>query len=199
MTLSPVILLSISYVIGSIPFGLLLGTSLVGVDVRKHGSGNIGATNVLRTLGFPFGFVTFLLDASKGLAVVLLGRALGANDWVIAASGLAVVAGHNWSIFLGFRGGKGIATTFGFIFAIMPPVGLILAAVWLGLVCAFRYASLGSMVGVAATPIAAYFMGYPSAYVIVCAILAVLAVVRHRSNIERLLSGTENKFALRAK
>lgn len=172
---------------------------MVGVDVREHGSGNIGTSNVLRILGFPIGFVTFLLDTLKGMAAVFLARAFGADDILIAASGLAAVAGHNWSIFLGFRGGKGIATTFGFIFAIMPPVGLILAAVWLGLVCAFRYASLGSMVGVAATPIAAYFMGYPSAYVIVCAILAVLAVVRHRSNIERLLSGTENKFALRAK
>jgi glycerol-3-phosphate acyltransferase PlsY len=142
VTLSPVVLLSLSYVIGSIPFGLLLGSSLLGVDVRKHGSGNIGASNVLRILGFPVGFVTFLLDALKGMAVVFLARVFGADDILIAASGLAVVAGHNWSIFLGFRGGKGVATTFGFFLALMPPVSLIMAAVWVALVWAFRYASL---------------------------------------------------------
>ncbi|MDD4336118.1 MAG: glycerol-3-phosphate 1-O-acyltransferase PlsY [Firmicutes bacterium] len=196
MTLSPVVLLSLSYVIGSIPFGLMLGSSLLGVDVRKHGSGNIGASNVLRILGFPIGFVTFLLDALKGMAAVFIARAFGAEDVWIAASGLAAVAGHNWSIFLGFRGGKGVATTFGFLLASMPPVGLILAVVWMALVGAFRYASLGSMVGVAITPIAAYFLGYPSAYIATCAVLAVFVVVRHTSNIRRLISGTENKFVL---
>lgn len=199
MTLSPVVLLSLSYIIGSIPFGLLLGSSLLGVDVRKHGSGNIGASNVLRILGFPVGFVTFLLDASKGMAAVFLARAFGAEDILIAASGLACVAGHNWSIFLGFRGGKGVATTFGFFLASMPPVSLILAIVWLGLVWVFRYASLGSMVGVAITPIAAYFLGYPPVYIATCAILAVFVVVRHKSNIRRLISGTENEFVLRPK
>jgi len=199
VTLSPVVLLSLSYVIGSIPFGLLLGSSLLGVDVRKHGSGNIGASNVLRILGFPVGFVTFLLDALKGMAVVFLARVFGADDILIAASGLAVVAGHNWSIFLGFRGGKGVATTFGFFLALMPPVSLIMAAVWVALVWAFRYASLGSMVGAAITPIAAYFLGYPSVYAVTSAILAVFVVVRHTSNIRRLISGTENKFVLRPK
>ena len=172
---------------------------MVGVDVREHGSGNIGTSNVLRILGFPIGFVTFLLDTLKGMAAVFLARAFGADDILIAASGLAAVAGHNWSIFLGFRGGKGVATTFGFFLAAMPQVGLLLAIVWIALVWAFRYASLGSMVGVSITPIAAYFLGYPLVYIATCAVLAVFVVLRHTSNIRRLISGTENRFVLRPK
>lgn len=197
MNLHPLLVVVLSYLVGSIPFGVILGSRLAGLDVRKYGSGNIGATNVLRTLGFRFAACTFVLDTLKGAFAVWLARLAGLSPAWIAASGAAAVAGHNWPVWLGFRGGKGIATTFGFVLLAMPSVGIVVAAVWVTLILVCRYASVASMLAVASSPVAALLAGYPREYATVCALFALSAVVRHVSNIRRLLSGTENKFVLK--
>lgn len=197
MSPQPLLVVVLSYLVGSIPFGVILGSRLAGVDIREYGSGNTGATNVLRTLGFPFAASTFVLDTLKGASAVWMARLAGLGPGWTAAAGAAAVAGHNWPVWLRFRGGKGIATTFGFVLLAMPPVGAMLAVVWVAVVAACRYASVASMVGVAATPFAALLGGYPREYVAVCALFALSAVIRHRSNIRRLLSKTENKFGVK--
>lgn len=199
MTLQPLLVVVLSYLVGSIPFGVILGSRLAGLDIRRYGSGNIGATNVLRTLGFRFAAFTFLLDTLKGAFAFWMAQASGLGPAWIAAAGAAAVAGHNWPVWLRFRGGKGIATTFGFVLFAMPYVGLTLAVVWIVVVAMCRYASVASMLAVAATPIAAFVRGYPIAYVAVSVLFAVSAVIRHLSNIRRLLSGTENRFGVRLK
>ncbi|HNY68289.1 MAG TPA: glycerol-3-phosphate 1-O-acyltransferase PlsY [Bacillota bacterium] len=195
--LHPLLVVLLSYLVGSIPFGVILGSRLGGLDVRKHGSGNIGATNVLRTLGLGFAVCTFLLDTAKGAFALWLARSSGLGPAWIAAAGAAVVVGHNWPVWLAFRGGKGIATTFGFLLFAMPSVGIVVAVVWVAVIVAFRYASVASMVAIACSPIAAFLAGYPREYTLVCLLFALSAVIRHISNIRRLLSGTENKFVLK--
>lgn len=199
MRVLPVLVVALSYFLGSVPFGVILGSIWAGVDVRKFGSGNIGATNVLRTLGFPFAFATFLLDAAKGALPVYLARRAGAGPGMLALAGIAAVVGHNYPAFIRFRGGKGIATSWGFILSAMPQVGLVFAVVWIITVVLTRFASLGSILGAAATPLACIILHLPWQYTVACAILAVLAGVRHKSNIQRLRSGTENKFSLKTK
>lgn len=195
--LHPLLVVLLSYMAGSIPFGVILGSRLGGLDVRKHGSGNIGATNVLRTLGLGFALCTFALDTGKGAFAFWLAHVSGLSPAWTAAAGAAAVAGHNWPLVLRLRGGKGIATTFGFIVFAMPSVGIVLAAVWLAVIVICRYASVASMLSVASSPIAAFLAGYPREYIIVCLLLALSAVVRHVSNIRRLANGTENKFVLK--
>jgi len=197
VNLRPLLVVVLSYLVGSIPFGVILGSRLAGLDVRKHGSGNIGATNVLRTLGLGFAACTFVLDTGKGAFAFWLAHISGLSPAWTAAAGAAAVAGHNWPLVLRFRGGKGIATTFGFLLFAMPSVGIVVAAVWVAVIIACRYASVASMLAVAASPIAAFLAGYPRAYIVVCLLLALSAVARHTSNIRRLLTGTENKFVLK--
>ena len=197
MNLRPFLVLALSYLVGSIPFGVILGSRLAGLDVRKHGSGNIGATNVLRTLGLGFAACTFVLDTGKGAFAFWLARLSGLSPAWTAAAGAAAVAGHNWPLWLRFKGGKGIATTFGFMLFAMPSVGIVVAAVWLAVIIVCRYASVASMLAIASSPIAAFLAGYPREYIVVCLLLALTAVARHRSNIRRLATGTENKFVLK--
>ncbi|OPZ63321.1 MAG: Glycerol-3-phosphate acyltransferase [Firmicutes bacterium ADurb.Bin506] len=197
MTASGAAILILAYLLGSIPFGVILGRAWTGVDVRKHGSGNIGATNVLRTLGFRFALATFVLDAFKGVLPVLLARVVGQGHGVVVLAGIAAVVGHNWPVFLGFRGGKGIATSWGFISAAVPAAGLVFALTWIAVVIVTRYASLGSMIGAAATPVVCLLVGAPWQYVMACIVIAVFAVVRHRANIRRLLEGNENTLHLK--
>ncbi len=194
MTSAAAIVLILAYLIGSIPFGVILGRAWTGVDVRKHGSGNIGATNVLRTLGLRFAAATFVLDAGKGAVAVLLARAIGAGHGVAALAGLLAVVGHNWPVFLDFRGGKGIATSWGFITATVPAAGLAFALIWVAIVIVTRYASLGSMIGAAATPIVCILVSAPWQYVAACTVVAVFAVLRHGANIRRLRAGNENRI-----
>lgn len=194
MTLAAAVVLILAYLIGSIPFGVILGRAWTGVDVRKHGSGNIGATNVLRTLGLRFAAATFVLDAGKGAVAVLLARAIGAGHGVAALAGLLAVVGHNWPVFLDFRGGKGIATSWGFITATVPAAGLAFALIWVAIVIVTRYASLGSMIGAAATPIVCILVSAPWQYVAACTVVAVFAVLRHGANIRRLRAGNENRI-----
>ena len=188
------------YVVGSVSFAVLIARAH-GVDIFKLGSGNPGATNVLRNLGKKSGYACFLLDAFKGVAGALIGLGLarygdsGYSADLFAIFGLAgAILGHSYSLFLGFRGGKGVATSIGGLLVIMPWVILLGVAVWLLVFYTTRYVSLASILLGLSLPISAiWFASRPGQ--VLCLVLAILLVVRHRSNIQRLLAGTENRSA----
>ncbi|MFO8060484.1 MAG: glycerol-3-phosphate 1-O-acyltransferase PlsY [Bacillota bacterium] len=187
----------IGYLIGSVPFGYLAG-KLHGRDIRDHGSGNIGTTNAFRLLGPAWAVAVLLLDAGKGLAACFVAAQLagGASTIAIAAGGLAAVAGHNWSVFLRFRGGKGAATTAGIFLYMAPAVaaaGLGVAALTLMLT---RYMSLGSMLGVVAGAVLMQFGGHPGPYRVAALVALVWLVWQHRENIGRLRRGQERKMGM---
>jgi glycerol-3-phosphate acyltransferase PlsY len=183
----------LAYLLGSIPFGLVL-TRLAGYgDIRAIGSGNIGATNVLRTGNKGLAFLTMLLDIGKGAAAVLVARSFGPELAVTAAAG--VVIGHLFPVWLGFKGGKGVATAGGVILAIAWPVGLVTVAVWLVLALALRYSSLAALAAAVAAPVAAWFLSDPLRTVLIAGI-AILVIFRHQQNIARLLRGEESKIKL---
>lgn len=185
------LILAGAYLLGSVPFGLLL-TRLFGAgDLRAIGSGNIGATNVLRTGRKGLAAATLLLDLAKGAAAVLLARALFPGTEALAA--LAAVIGHCFPVWLRFNGGKGVATTMGVALALAWPIGLAYAVVWLGVLGVTRISSLGGMSAVVAAPIAALFTGH-AAYAPVLTALALLVLWLHRANIARLRAGTEPRI-----
>lgn len=184
----------LSYLLGSIPNGLILGKGIWGVDLRQHGSGNIGATNAWRTIGKAGGISIFALDMLKGAVSAYLGIHLAGSELAGIVCGLLAIAGHSWSIFLGFKGGKGVATGLGVIATLMPWVTLIVFAVWFIIVKATGYVSLGSVVGAILVPILAVVFGLDMDFMILGLIAAVFIVYRHKSNISRLLSGTESKI-----
>lgn len=187
--------LLLSYLLGSIPNGLWLCRALWHVDLRQHGSHNIGATNAWRTLGKGPGFLVFFLDMLKGLLAVWLGEMLVGTPLVMILCGVLAIVGHSLSLFLRFHGGKGVATGLGVILMLMPKVTVIVFLVWLLLVLATRYVSLGSIVAAALVPVLALVFGYPALYVAFGVLAAALIIVRHRSNITRLLNGTENRIS----
>jgi glycerol-3-phosphate acyltransferase PlsY len=188
-----------AFLLGSIPAGYLVARAK-GIDIRQHGSGNIGATNVFRTLGKPLGILVFFLDALKGFAAVWLAmRFGGASDWPGIAAAVAVIAGHNYTPWLGFKGGKGIATSAGVLVALMPWAVLAIALVWFAVFFATRYVSLASISAADALPVAVgalwfYGCGGNGPLLGFSALIAALAIWRHRSNIERLMAGTEHRF-----
>jgi len=180
------------YLLGSIPFGLIL-TELAGLgDVRKIGSGNIGATNVLRTGNKPLAAATLLLDGGKGAVAVLVARYLFGPDAAIVAGGAALL-GHMFPVWLRFRGGKGVATGLGTLLAIAWPVGLIACGVWLLTAAIFRYSSLAALLALAASPVVAWFLA-DRRIAGLALFLAVLVWLRHHENIGRLLKGQEAKI-----
>ena len=186
------LLAAFGYLLGSIPFGVIL-TRLFGAgDLRQIGSGNIGATNVLRTGRKELAAATLILDGAKGAVAVLLARhfvpELGEHAAMIA--GAAAMIGHCYPVWLQFRGGKGVATLLGLALALAWPIGLVFAVVWLGTVLLLRISSLGGMLGAVSAPVAALAFGYP-VYAIGLAGLAVVVLWRHRENIARLRAGTE--------
>ncbi len=179
------------YVLGSIPFGLVL-TRLAGLgDVRRIGSGSIGATNVLRTGNKKLAAATLLLDGGKGAAVVLVLAIWGDNLGL--AAGLGAVLGHNFPVWLRFRGGKGVATTIGVLLAASWPVGVLACLTWLVMAAAFRYSSLAGLVTLGAAPVYAYYLDGPYQTAL-AAVLALLSFIRHHANIRRLLRGAETKI-----
>ncbi len=188
-----------AFLLGSIPTGYLVARAK-GVDIRQHGSGNIGATNVFRTLGKPLGVLVFFLDALKGFAAVWLAlRYGGASAWPAILAAVAAIAGHNYTPWLGFKGGKGIATSAGVLIALMPWAVLAIALVWFAVFFATRYVSLASICAAAALPVAVgalwYFgCGGNGPLLGFAVLIAALAIWRHRSNIERLIAGTEHRF-----
>jgi glycerol-3-phosphate acyltransferase PlsY len=185
--------LASGYLLGSIPFGLVL-TRLAGLgDIRKIGSGNIGATNVLRTGNKPLAFAVLLLDSGKGAIAVLLAARFG-EDATLAAA-LGAVLGHLFPVWLGFKGGKGVATTLGTLLALAWPVGLIGCAVWLLVALIFRISSAAALTAIAATPVAALFI-YTPTLAVVALLIAALVWYKHAANIGRLLNGTEPRMSL---
>lgn len=185
-----------AYLIGSIPFSYLVPKFLGGIDIRKHGSGNTGATNVLRTLGLKVGVVAFLGDFLKGILPALMALSIYGRTEALVASGVAVL-GHCYSIWLGFKGGKGIATSVGLITALFIKVFPVLFVIQFGLIFATRYMSLASITSAISLPILVYLFGYDSASVYFSIGLCAFIVFKHRSNIVRLLKGTENKLSLK--
>jgi glycerol-3-phosphate acyltransferase PlsY len=188
-----------AFLLGSIPTGYLVARAK-GVDIRQHGSGNIGATNVFRTLGKPLGIFVFVTDALKGFAAVwLAGRFGGASDWAGIIAAVAVIAGHNYTPWLGFKGGKGIATSAGVLLALMPWAVLCIAIVWFVVFKVSRYVSLASISAAAALPVAVAALwsagcGGNGPLLGFSVLISALAIWRHRTNIQRLRAGTESRF-----
>ena len=178
------------YLLGSVPFGLLLTRFTGAGDLRQIGSGNIGATNVLRTGRKGLAAATLLLDLAKGFAAVWLARHVLGGD--PALGGLAAVIGHCFPVWLKFRGGKGVATLMGVALGLAWPIGLVYAVVWLGVLAFSRISSLGGICAAVSAPLAAYALGLRD-YVPALAVLAVLVLYLHRANIARLRAGTEPK------
>ncbi|MEO6787512.1 MAG: glycerol-3-phosphate 1-O-acyltransferase PlsY [Chthoniobacteraceae bacterium] len=201
--LAPALSLIGSYFLGSIPFGLL-ASKCKGVDIRKHGSGNIGATNVWRVCGWRYGLPVFVLDVLKGVAAVWLSRWLavhfaGDPAWAGIVAAMSCIIGHSFSVWLGFKGGKGVATSLGVFLALMPLPSLIALLLW-GIVFKISgYVSLASIVAAFALPAAAIALqftdwryGWPVSGF--ASLVGLLVIVRHGSNIARLRAGTENRF-----
>jgi acyl phosphate:glycerol-3-phosphate acyltransferase len=186
-------LLAGAYLIGSIPSGLVMARVISGRDVREHGSGNIGMVNVFRAAGPVAGVATFVLDGLKGLTPILLGMYLGLSDWALILVAAAAILGHNWSIILRGKGGKGIATSVGTIGAFAPPVALLAIGIWVAIVLTSRYASLASLLMLATLPalLTVFDLSWP--YILYAAVLFVIAAFQHRENINRLREGSELK------
>ena len=186
----------LAYLLGSIPFGLLL-TRFAGLgDIRAIGSGNIGATNVMRTGNKKLGIATLLLDAAKGAAAVLLVRQLYSEQLALLAA-LFVVIGHIYPVWLRFKGGKGVATTLGALFGLHWLLGATVCAIWLITFLIKRTSSLSALLSISLSPVAAYFIAGANVAVL-CVLLAALIIYTHRANIGRLLSGTEPNFKAKA-
>lgn len=188
----------IAYLLGNFSTSYLISRAAGKIDIRKYGSGNAGSTNVLRVLGVKAAAVAFLGDLLKGTAAVLIGKQLGGSYGEIVA-GISVVLGHNWPVFLKFKGGKGIATTIGLMIPIDPIMVLLIVAAGVMLIVITRYVSLGSVMGVLIYPIAMIATRKPLEYIIFSIILSAMAVFKHRSNLERLLKGTESKLGQKKK
>jgi glycerol-3-phosphate acyltransferase PlsY len=187
---------TLGYLLGSVPFGLIL-TNLFGAgNLREIGSGNIGATNVLRTGSKGLAAATLLLDGAKGAAAVLVVARLWPDCAALAGAG--AMLGHCFPLWLKFKGGKGVATLLGVTLAYAWPVGLVYGGTWLAMLAITRISSLAGMTAAVAAPIAAWFMG-DHYFAVVLAVLAVLVLVLHRANISRLLAGTEPKVGSKAK
>ena len=184
----------VAYLLGSIPNGLVFGKLIWQVDLREHGSHNIGATNAWRTLGKGPGFLIFLLGFFKGFISVWLGSVLAGTPMAMVLAGICAIIGHSCSVFLKFKGGKGVATGLGVIVMLMPLPALIVFAVWLLIVKISGYVSLGSIIAAALVPILAWLQGYAMEYTVFGLLAAAFVIVRHKANIIRLLNGSESKI-----
>lgn len=188
-----IIVVIISYLLGSIPFAYIIIRLFKGIDIREVGSGNVGTTNALRTAGKRVALAALLGDLLKGLAAAWLGMRAGGQG-LAAACVLAVVIGHCWPLFIGFKGGKGMATTAGAVLFLMPKVFLFLAIIFILIVFFTRYVSLASISVAVLLPLTTLFMSQSGSYLLASVILTLLVVYRHRENIERLLNGNERKI-----
>ena len=194
-----VLLIAVGYGLGSIPTGLLIARWQKGVDIRQHGSGNIGMTNVLRAVGKGAAVLTLVGDLAKGLIPVLVARVWLTSPWAIGLVALAAVVGHLYPLFAGFHGGKGVATTLGVFIPLLPGPLLIAFVVWAACMAFWRQVSLGSLVAAASLPMVALLWGSPTAYSLYALMAAALIWYRHGENIKRLLAGTEPNIGQRVK
>ena len=187
--------LLLGYLLGSIPSGWLAGRWLKGIDLREIGSGSTGATNVLRQVGKGPALIVFLIDVGKGAAAVLIARAVGLGDWIQVLAGLSALAGHIWPVWLGFKGGKAVATGLGLFLGLAWPVGLASFGVFLAVFSLSRYVSLASVLAAISLPLLMAAGTDSNANLVVALVARLLVLWRHRSNIKRLINGTEPKLS----
>ncbi|GAB4153963.1 MAG: glycerol-3-phosphate 1-O-acyltransferase PlsY [Planctomycetota bacterium] len=200
-----------AYLVGGVPFGFIAGKQLRGIDIREHGSGNLGATNVARVLGWKVGIAVLLLDALKGfvptfflvgVSQYLGGVPEGFAPWFQPVIALSAIGGHNWPIYLGFRGGKGVATSLGALLALDPAIVAIGFAVFLAAILVTKMISVGSVLAAFAVAVATWLTTFTENDLqtdIFITVLAVLVVIRHRGNVKRILAGTEPRFTDKVK
>lgn len=186
-----------AYFLGSIPWAYIIAKQSKGIDIRRYGSGNVGFTNTLRTCGKKQAFLVLAGDVGKGIAAVMIAKHFGSPP-LAALSGLTVVTGHNYSVFLGFKGGKGAAAGIGALFAMVPIVSILALAIWGVTIAVSRYVSLGTIIGAISVPIACIVLRVDLSYTLFGFIAASFVIAKHHSNISRLLKGTENKIGHRA-
>lgn len=184
----------LGHVCGSVPSGLWLVQAFHGIDIRNYGSKNIGTTNVFRIVGPKTAVLVLIADAFKGILAVGIMSYFFHNPLLDVVTALGALLGHNYSLFLGFKGGKGVATALGLLIFMIPKVAVASFGIWLVCVLLTRYVSLGSIMAAIFTPPLAWYLGYPSAYVIFSVVAAFFVVLRHKENIHRLLTGTESKI-----
>ncbi|MCR6110641.1 glycerol-3-phosphate 1-O-acyltransferase PlsY [Bacillus sp. A301a_S52] len=194
-----IVAIFISYLLGAISFSYVIGKQFKKLDIRDHGSGNAGATNTLRVMGVVPAIVVLILDCAKGIAAVFLGWYLTGGDPIGgAASGLASIIGHNWPVYYGFRGGKGVATTIGVLASLVFTLALTTGIIAIISIVITRFVSLGSLIFVVGTTLStAIFyqqLGYPFVYVYFLIMISFLSIWRHRTNVKRLINGTESKI-----
>jgi len=192
-------LLTAAYLLGSIPFGLLISQKVAKLDITKAGSGNIGAANVAREVGLKWGIITFLADTLKGFIPVifihyLLGSSAEINEALKGMIGLAALFGHQFSVYNRFKGGKGVATYLGVFLAISPISCLLCGIIFFIFVWVWKYISLGSIVASLTMPLCLYFMGHPNVIIILSMIISFLITFKHRENIRRLVRGNERRW-----
>ena len=188
-----------AYLIGAIPVGFLVARAAGSADIRRAGSGSIGATNVLRTLGVLPAVLTLVGDIVKGYLAMSAAQAIGTEAWAAAAGAVAAVTGNCWPVFLAFRGGKGVATGLGAFLALIPWAIAPAAALWIVVTAISRYVSLASIVACVSLPVSAALLGYPRHAVIAAVVTAAIIIWRHRKNIARLASGSESRLGERAR
>jgi len=195
-TLFQIIAILLSYLLGAVPFGLVFSKLFSDVDVRTIGSGNIGATNVLRAAGKKAAVLTLLMDTMKGLVPVLIVKFLFQDDAITVLSGAAAILGHNFPVYLKFRGGKGVATSYGVVVAVAPLTGLLCLIIWALVAYIWRFSSLSALVSFACYPGLTFFITSPQSkpYGLLALFIFGMIYYRHRDNIKRLLSGTEPKI-----
>jgi len=187
------VLVILCYFLGSVPFSYLFSRILGGVDIRARGTGNVGATNVLRTLGIKIALASLGGDLLKGVLAAWLGLHFG-GEGLGALCAAVAVAGHCWPVFLGFRGGKGVSTSAGALLILMPEICLIIAATFVTVIAVSRFVSLGSVCAATLLPLLVLLIHQPWQYIIMSFVLASMVIFRHRTNIERLRQGTEKKI-----
>lgn len=201
-----ILIFLVSYLLGSFPTGYLVAKQLGGIEIRRHGSGNTGATNVFRVLGAKAGLITAIGDIGKGFLAILLARIwITQSIWgieprtILLICGVLVIAGHNWSIFLNFDGGKGVATTVGVLLTLSPYLLILLVGIWLPIVYLTRYVSLASIAASVMIPVLMILFRESGEYIFFGIIIALFVLYRHRSNIRRLLQGKENRLERKKK
>ncbi|WP_338035316.1 glycerol-3-phosphate 1-O-acyltransferase PlsY [Halanaerobacter jeridensis] len=197
MKIKILLVLAVAYLLGSIPFGLIVGKLVTGKDIRDQGSGNTGATNAYRLMGLGFGLLVALLDIGKGVAAVKIAQmVLGqSSELLILLAGVMAIVGHNLSIFLKFDGGRGVATSVGVLGSLAPVEVLIVGAIWFTIILLTRYVSLGSITGAVILPILMFAFGKPNFIIIFGVLISAFVIYSHKDNINRLLNGNENKIS----
>ena len=195
-----VLIITISYLLGSLPFGYIVGKLFKKIDIREFGSGNIGATNAFRILGPSLASLVVMGDIGKGILSIYLLKYLNIDSsLILTIAGLAVICGHDWSLFLGFKGGKGIATTFGVVFALNPIISILAVMVWGVVLIISRYASLSSICAIISIFVFTILFKQPYEYIGFSAIIIILGIFNHKENIKRLKSKKERKIGERLK